>query len=72
MVPANGLMSRAFPIDPIPPDLYLALVSMRTVIVIPARLAALRFPNKPLAALGGLPLVARVANQAKNLPGLMP
>lgn len=39
---------------------------MRTVIVIPARLAAQRLPHKPLAALGGLPLVVRVAQQAKK------
>ena len=44
---------------------------MRTVIVIPARLAALRLPNKPLAALGGLPLVVRVARQAERVvPGV--
>lgn len=40
----------------------------RTVIVIPARLAALRLPNKPLAVLGGLPLVVRVAQQAQKCP----
>lgn len=43
---------------------------MRTVIVIPARLAARRLPNKPLAVLGGLPLVARVAAQAKKCPNI--
>lgn len=39
---------------------------MRSVIVIPARLAASRLPNKPLAVLGGLPLVVRVAQQANK------
>jgi 3-deoxy-manno-octulosonate cytidylyltransferase (CMP-KDO synthetase) len=33
---------------------------MRTLIVIPARLAATRLPNKPLRQLAGRPLIARV------------
>ncbi|MEO5590405.1 MAG: 3-deoxy-manno-octulosonate cytidylyltransferase [Gemmatimonadaceae bacterium] len=33
---------------------------MRTLIVIPARLAAVRLPHKPLRLLGGAPLVVRV------------
>ena len=33
---------------------------MRTLIVIPARLAAVRLPQKPLRLLGGAPLVTRV------------
>ena len=33
---------------------------MRTLIVIPARLAAVRLPQKPLRLLGGIPLVVRV------------
>ncbi len=33
---------------------------MRTLIVIPARLAAVRLPHKPLRLLGGVPLVVRV------------
>ena len=33
---------------------------MRTLIVIPARLAAVRLPQKPLRLLGGAPLVAQV------------
>jgi 3-deoxy-D-manno-octulosonate cytidylyltransferase len=37
---------------------------MRTAIVIPARLASIRLPGKPLAVLGGLPLVVRVWQQA--------
>lgn len=35
-------------------------------IVIPARLAATRLPRKPLADLGGLPLVVRVERQARK------
>jgi 3-deoxy-D-manno-octulosonate 8-phosphate phosphatase (KDO 8-P phosphatase) len=42
---------------------------VRTVIVIPARLRASRLPNKPLANLGGLPLVVRVARQAQKVRG---
>ncbi|CUA85055.1 3-deoxy-D-manno-octulosonate cytidylyltransferase [Gulbenkiania indica] len=34
------------------------------VVVIPARLASSRLPNKPLADIGGLPMVVRVARQA--------
>lgn len=34
-------------------------------VVIPARLASTRLPNKPLADLGGKPMVVRVAEQAR-------
>ncbi|MDJ1305088.1 MAG: 3-deoxy-manno-octulosonate cytidylyltransferase [Candidatus Midichloria sp.] len=40
-------------------------MSSNTAIIIPVRLAALRLPNKPLADIGGLPMVIRVANQAR-------
>src|SRR5690606_19110501 len=33
-------------------------------VIIPARLASTRLPNKPLADLGGKPMVVRVAEQA--------
>jgi 3-deoxy-manno-octulosonate cytidylyltransferase (CMP-KDO synthetase) len=33
-------------------------------VLIPARLASTRLPNKPLAEIGGLPMVVRVARQA--------
>lgn len=33
--------------------------------LIPARLASTRLPNKPLALIGGLPMVVHVANRAK-------
>ncbi|MBV8046035.1 MAG: NTP transferase domain-containing protein, partial [Paludibacterium sp.] len=33
-------------------------------VVIPARLASSRLPNKPLADIAGLPMVVRVARQA--------
>ena len=33
-------------------------------VVIPARMASSRLPNKPLADIGGLPMVVRVAQRA--------
>jgi 3-deoxy-manno-octulosonate cytidylyltransferase (CMP-KDO synthetase) len=37
------------------------------VILIPARLASTRLPNKPLADIAGVPMVVRVAQRVKNL-----
>ncbi|MGZ5175748.1 MAG: cytidylyltransferase domain-containing protein, partial [Burkholderiales bacterium] len=37
---------------------------MKFVVVIPARYASSRFPGKPLADIGGTPMVVRVAKQA--------
>lgn len=37
---------------------------MGFIVIIPARLASTRLPNKPLADLGGKPMVVRVAEQA--------
>jgi 3-deoxy-manno-octulosonate cytidylyltransferase (CMP-KDO synthetase) len=39
---------------------------MRTVILIPARLASTRLPNKPLADIAGLPMIVRVAHAASR------
>lgn len=39
---------------------------MRTVALIPARLAATRLPGKPLAMLGELPLIVRVIQQVRR------
>ena len=39
---------------------------MKTLIVIPARMASFRFPNKPLALIDGIPMIQRVWEQAKN------
>jgi 3-deoxy-manno-octulosonate cytidylyltransferase (CMP-KDO synthetase) len=36
------------------------------VVIVPARLASTRLPNKPLADLGGVPMVVRVARNAKK------
>jgi 3-deoxy-manno-octulosonate cytidylyltransferase (CMP-KDO synthetase) len=40
---------------------------MRTLIVIPARLAAVRLPHKPLRLLGGAPLVTRVWQRVSEM-----
>jgi len=37
---------------------------MKTVIIIPARMASQRFPNKPLALINGVPMIQRVWKQA--------
>lgn len=37
---------------------------MRAVVMIPSRMASTRFPNKPLADIGGKPMVVRVMEQA--------
>jgi 3-deoxy-manno-octulosonate cytidylyltransferase (CMP-KDO synthetase) len=39
---------------------------MRFTVLIPARLASSRLPNKPLADIGGLPMVVRVARRAEQ------
>ncbi len=38
---------------------------MSFTVIIPARLASTRLPNKPLADLGGKPMIVRVAEQAR-------
>ncbi|WUR14793.1 3-deoxy-manno-octulosonate cytidylyltransferase [[Empedobacter] haloabium] len=38
---------------------------MSFVVIIPARLASTRLPNKPLADLGGKPMIVRVAERAR-------
>ena len=54
-------------------------VLMSFTVIIPARLASTRLPNKPLADLGGKPMVVRVAERAaqsgaaqSSLPPIMP
>lgn len=39
---------------------------MEFVVIVPARLASIRLPNKPLVDLGGVPMVVRVAHNAKK------
>ena len=37
---------------------------MKTIILVPARMASTRLPGKPLADIGGKPMIVRVAEQA--------
>ncbi len=39
---------------------------MKTAIIIPARMASLRFPNKPMAKINGIPMIERVWKQGIN------
>ena len=41
-------------------------VPTRFTVLIPARLASTRLPNKPLADIGGLPMVVRVAQRVRS------
>ncbi|HQX59219.1 MAG TPA: NTP transferase domain-containing protein, partial [Burkholderiaceae bacterium] len=42
---------------------------MTFTVLIPARLASTRLPNKPLAAIAGVPMVVRVAQRVTPAPG---
>ena len=37
---------------------------MKTIVIIPARMASKRFPNKPLVLIKGKPMIQRVWEQA--------
>ena len=37
---------------------------MKTIIIIPARMASKRFPDKPLALINGIPMIQRVWERA--------
>lgn len=39
---------------------------MKSIIIIPARYASTRFPGKPLAEIGGIPMIVRVARRVRN------
>ena len=39
---------------------------MKTAIIIPARMASQRFPNKPIAKINGIPMIERVWKQGVN------
>lgn len=39
---------------------------MKPIIAIPSRLAATRFPNKPMALVGGVPMVLKIFKQAQE------
>ncbi|MBU2326938.1 MAG: 3-deoxy-manno-octulosonate cytidylyltransferase, partial [Alphaproteobacteria bacterium] len=38
----------------------------KTLILIPARMASTRLPDKPLADIGGLPMIVQVAKRAQE------
>ncbi|TNM66556.1 3-deoxy-manno-octulosonate cytidylyltransferase [Aliirhizobium smilacinae] len=42
------------------------LVSTKTLVLIPARMASTRLPNKPLADIAGLPMIVQVAKRAQE------
>ena len=42
-------------------------MSERAIIVIPARMASTRFPNKPLAKINGITMIERVWHIAKSV-----
>jgi 3-deoxy-manno-octulosonate cytidylyltransferase (CMP-KDO synthetase) len=44
---------------------------MTFTVLIPARLASTRLPNKPLAAIAGVPMVVRVAQRVTPAPGML-
>ena len=39
---------------------------MKTLILIPSRMASQRFPNKPMAKIDGIPMIQRVWEQANK------
>ena len=43
---------------------------MPVLLVVPARVGSTRLPHKPLQPLGGAPLVARVIERAREVPGI--
>lgn len=45
---------------------------MSFTVLIPARLASTRLPNKPLANIAGVPMVVRVAQRVLSMPGPAP
>ena len=49
-----------------PPDLTISRSLVKFSVIIPARYASTRFPGKPLADIGGKPMVVRVAERASR------
>ena len=39
---------------------------MKSAIIIPARMASQRFPNKPMAKIAGIPMIERVWRQGSS------
>ena len=44
----------------------MSVATVRFTVLVPARLASTRLPNKPLADLGGVPMIVRVAQRASQ------
>lgn len=44
--------------------------ALKPIVVIPARIGSKRLPGKPLALINGIPMIVRVLNQAKKIPGI--
>src|SRR5206468_12835959 len=42
-----------------------SVTAMNPIVIIPARMAATRLPGKPLADIGGVPMIVRVLRQAE-------
>lgn len=47
------------------------LAHLKTIAIIPARLAASRFPNKPMAKIGGMPMIGHCWHRTRMTPGLL-
>jgi 3-deoxy-manno-octulosonate cytidylyltransferase (CMP-KDO synthetase) len=45
-------------------------VTLKTIGIIPARLAATRFPNKPMAQILGMPMIGHCYHRTRMAPGL--
>ena len=43
---------------------------LKTIGIIPARLAATRFPNKPMAQILGMPMIGHCYHRTRIVPGL--
>src|SRR3984957_2405657 len=63
--PGNRPIARAGPAGIRPPDPRQGALDMTPIVIIPARMAASRLPGKPLADIGGVPMILRVLAQAR-------
>ena len=67
---APGSLTRYRPSRKPGPGVWMARIDprrdvMNPIVLIPARMAATRLPDKPLADIGGLPMIVRVLRQAE-------
>src|SRR5579872_894054 len=63
--PGNRPITRAGRAGTRTPDRRQHVLSMTPIVIIPARMAATRLPGKPLADIGGTPMILRVLAQAR-------